>query len=370
MFRVSSVALLSAVLCATSALACGVREDAPGAYDGVVDAGPVALKGPPAVHTAIPTPRSTGSSSTTTATTPTTTTAPTTTASTSTTTPPPAPTPTIFEREAVAVAADDLVDHKSEGERLLASGKVDDAIAELKRALSVDSSADVWAALGEAYLRAGTVDRGVGCLEEAVAVDVDHKAARKLLVRHYLSAQAGTLARLHAEEWVRLAPQDPAARQAMGRAFTQVGMWKEAIDEFALVVEVQPDNAFACNNLGFAALQLGENERAVQSLERVLSLKPQQGFMLNNLGVAYERVGRTAEAHAAFARAAELSPRYAQAALNRDRVQKGLDHAQRIVSTDALLRLRDGDPFDAVPLGTGPADGVLAVPGLPSFDGE
>jgi Flp pilus assembly protein TadD len=270
----------------------------------------------------------------------------------------------------VAVATDDLVDHKSEGERLLAAGKVDDAIAEFKRALSVDSSADVWAALGEAYLRAGTIDRGVGCLEEAVAVDVDHKAARKLLVRHYLSAQAGTLARLHAEEWVRLAPQDPAARQAMGRAFSQVGMWKEAIDEFALVVEVQPDNAFACNNLGFAALQVGENERAVQSLERVLSLKPQQGFMLNNLGVAYERVGRTAEAHAAFARAAELSPRYAQAALNRDRVQKGLDHAQRIVSTDALLRLRDGGAFDTAPLGTGPADGVLAVPGLPSFDGE
>ena len=150
-------------------------------------------------------------------------------------------------------------------------------------------------------------------------------------------------------------------------------MWKEAIDEFALVVDVQNDNAYAYNNLGFAALQLGDNERAVHALERVLSLKPQQGYMLNNLGVAYERLGRTAEAHAAFARAAELSPKYAQASLNRDRVQRGMNQAQRIVSNDTLLKLRDGE-FDAVaPLGNGPVDFdgyTVDVPASPTVDGE
>lgn len=282
----------------------------------------------------------------------------------------------LLEKEALAIEDGDLVDHRAEGARLLARGDAMNAIGELKKALSIDSSADVWGQLGDAYLRVGDVERGLPCLDEAVTVDVDHLASRRLLTRHFLAAADGAHARQHAEEWVRLQPQDPSSRQALGRAFSQLGMWQQAIDEFALVVDVQPDNAYAFNNLGYAALQLGDNDRAVDSLERVLSLKPQQGYMLNNLGVAYERVGRTAEAHAAFARAAELSPKYAQAALNRDRVQRGMNQAQRIVSNDTLLKLRDGLFDDVPPLGTGRADGTgdngerVDLPGLPSVGGE
>ena len=88
--------------------------------------------------------------------------------------------------------------------------------------------------------------------------------------------------------------------------------------------------------------------------------------MLNNLGVAYERSGRHAEAHAAFARAAELSPRYAQAALNRDRLQRGLDQAQRIVSSETLLKFRDGEVNPFEPLGGTGVD----LPAMPTSTGE
>lgn len=71
--------------------------------------------------------------------------------------------------------------------------------------------------------------------------------------------------------------------------------------------------------------------------------------MLNNLGVAYERAARHAFAHAAFARAAELSPRYAQAVLNRDRLQRGLAPEERLVSAETLAKLR---AVDAEDLGT------------------
>ncbi|MDP2342171.1 MAG: tetratricopeptide repeat protein [Deltaproteobacteria bacterium] len=279
------------------------------------------------------------------------------------------PVPSLLEREALAIEDGDLVDHKAFGLQLLQKGESMNAIGEIKKALSIDSSAETWALLGDAYLRVGDVDRGVPCLLEAVSLDVDQLSARRLLARHFLSLNDAASARAHAEEWVRLQPQNPSSRQALGRALTQGGMWKEAIAQFLLVVDVQPDNAYAFNNLGFAALQLGDNELAVHHLERVLSLNPQQGYMLNNLGVGYERLGRTAEAHAAFARAAELSPRYAQAALNRDRVQRGLSHSQRVVSADTLLKLRDGLHDDVAPLGTGPADGV-DIPALPSFPAE
>jgi Flp pilus assembly protein TadD len=280
-----------------------------------------------------------------------------------------APVPSLLEREALAIEDGDLVDHKVFGVQLLQKGESMNAIGELKKALSIDSSAETWAVLGDAYLRVGDVDRGVPCLLEAVSLDVDQLSARRLLARHFLSLNDGASARAHAEEWVRLQPQNPSSRQALGRSLTQSGMWREAIEQFTLVVDMQPDNAYALNNLGFAALQLGDNELAVHNLERVLSLNPQQGYMLNNLGVGYERLGRTAEAHAAFARAAELSPRYAMAALNRDRVQRGLSHSQRVVAADTLLKLRDGAVDGVAPLGTGPADGV-DLPGMISADGQ
>ena len=279
------------------------------------------------------------------------------------------PLPSQLDREMLSSGADDLVDHKAFGVLLLQQGDARAAVVELRKALAVDSSADTWTLLGDAYLRLGTNDSALPCLLEAVSLDVDQLSARRLLTRHFLSINNAPSARAHAEEWVRLQPQDPGARQALGRSLTQSGMWREAIEQFVLVVALQPDNAYAYNNLGFAALQLGDNERAAHSLERVLSLKPQQGYMLNNLGVAYERLGRTAFAHAAFARAAELSPRYAQAPLNRDRLQTELSHAQRIVSADALLKLRDGLFDDVPPLGTGPADSV-DIPALPSTGNE
>ena len=57
--------------------------------------------------------------------------------------------------------------------------------------------------------------------------------------------------------------------------------------------------------------------------------------------------------HGNFARAAELSPRYAQAKLNRDRLQAGLTQDERIVSAETLLQLRSTPSID---------DGLAADP--------
>ena len=259
----------------------------------------------------------------------------------------PSSVPSLLQQLALATTADDVVDHRAEGEALLRTGRTADAVVAFRKALAKDASADVWALLGDAYLRAGLTSAGVACLEEAVALDVDDESMRRLLTRQYLSQADGTRARLHADEWVRLAPQDPTARQALGRAYSQLGMWREAIDQFALVVAVQPDNAWAHNNLGYAALQLGDTAAAIDHLERAVDGHPQQAFMFNNLGVAYERAGHVAFAHAAFSRAAELSPKYASAGLNRDRVQKILDESTRVAAAAQLVRFRDDSPLTA-----------------------
>lgn len=248
---------------------------------------------------------------------------------------------TLRETEALPRNPGDSTDYAAQGDRLLGEGRALEAVGAYRVALSQDDGGDVWRKLGEAYLAAGDDARGVHCLEEAVSIDTGLVAARKALVKHYLASDDGAAARLHADELVRQRPLDPSMRQMLGRALMQQRMWKEAIAAFRLVVTDEPDNIFAHNNLGYSAIQIGELDLAREHLERTLSLEPQQGYMLNNLGVTYERLGRSAEAHAAFSRAAELSPRYAQAKLNRDRLQAGLSQDERIVSSETLVQMRE-----------------------------
>ncbi|HEY4220902.1 MAG TPA: tetratricopeptide repeat protein [Myxococcota bacterium] len=228
------------------------------------------------------------------------------------------------------------------------------------------SGVDAMQARADAYFAGGNAKAGVTCLEEAVADDPQAPAVRQALVKHVLALGDGKKARVYADELVRQRPLDIEARELLGRALMQQHMWREAIDDYTLVVKSEPDNIFAHNNIGYSALQIGALEVAREHLEDCLSLSPQRGFMLNNLGVTYERLGRLAEAHAAFSRAAELSPKYLQARLNRDRVQGGLTQDQRIVSTETLLHMREpalAGAVDAVPEPVGAGDALdLDVP--------
>ncbi|MBI1949588.1 MAG: tetratricopeptide repeat protein [Deltaproteobacteria bacterium] len=275
--------------------------------------------------------------------------------------PAPVAPPTLFDTVALAPAEGDTTDYRAEGARYLAEGRAMEAVGALRLALSSASTPEVWQQLGEAYLGVGDDDKGVACLEESINADPARTAARRTLAKRYLAMNDGARAKEHIDELVRQDAQDASARQMLGRAFMQQKMWQQAIDAFTLVVQAEPDNIHAHNNLGFSAIQIGELELARAHLERTLSLEPQQGYMLNNLGVTYERLGRHAEAHAAFSRAAELSPRYAQAKLNRDRLQAGLSQDERIVSAETLLQLR-AVPGDGVDGGEAPgADPVSAA---------
>lgn len=273
----------------------------------------------------------------------------------------PAAPPTLFDTVALAPAEGDVIDYQKEGHRYLAEGRAMEAVGALRLALSTSNTPAVWQLLGEAYLDVGDDAKGLSCLEESINVDPAQVAARRTLAKRYLAKNDGARAKQHVDELLRQDAQDASARQLLGRSLMQQKMWQEAIDAFALVVQAEPDNIYAHNNLGYSALQIGELELARAHLERTLSLEPQQGYMLNNLGVTYERLGRQAEGHAAFSRAAELSPRYAQAKLNRDRLQAALSQDERIVSAETLLQLRAA-PSDAVDGGEAPgADPVGAA---------
>ena len=226
------------------------------------------------------------------------------------------------------------------GEEARLRGDAAGAVALLRQSVRATGTPEAWASLGRAYADLGARERAIRCLEQALVDDAAATQTRVALARVALDAKDTPRAARHVLELVRQAPLDPAVRQLEGRAALQAQRWRAAISAFELVVAAQPDNVYAHNNLGFAALQVGDLTSAREHMEQAVAAGAKEGFVFNNLGVVYERLGRVAEAYAAFARAAELAPRYASAALNRDRLQRNLTQEDRLTSADILLSMR------------------------------
>jgi tetratricopeptide (TPR) repeat protein/peroxiredoxin len=101
-----------------------------------------------------------------------------------------------------------------------------------------------------------------------------------------------------------------------GAAFSQAGYFDQAIREFTLALETNPDYAEAHYNLGTLYLKQGKPEEARRHLLRALELRPDYPDALNNLGLLAAEAGETAKAIGYFQEAVRQRPDYALALFN------------------------------------------------------
>ncbi|HEV2232332.1 MAG TPA: FG-GAP-like repeat-containing protein [Terriglobia bacterium] len=101
-----------------------------------------------------------------------------------------------------------------------------------------------------------------------------------------------------------------------GAAFSQAGYFDQAIREFTLALETDPDYAEAHYNLGTLYLKQGKPDEARRHLQRALELRPEYPDALNNLGLLAAQAGETPEAIRYFQEAIGQQPDYALAFFN------------------------------------------------------
>ncbi len=123
------------------------------------------------------------------------------------------------------------------------------------------------------------------------------------------------------------------------------GSIADAKRQYALLLEIDPDNAAAYGNLAIIAAQQGDLAEAEQLLRRATSLRPDDALSFNNLGLVLLQQGRTTEAIVAHRRAIELRPAYAEAhfALGNAFKQQGA-LADAIASYGNAIAIRAGYP--------------------------
>jgi tetratricopeptide (TPR) repeat protein/peroxiredoxin len=130
-----------------------------------------------------------------------------------------------------------------------------------------------------------------------------------------------------------------------GAAFSQRGYFDQAVREFSLALESNPDYAEVHYNLGTLYLKQGKPEEARRHLERALELRHEYPDALNNLGLLAAQGGDSPAAIRYFQQAIEQRPDYALAFYNLGNVYRREQHfSEAKQALERAVALAPDDP--------------------------
>jgi tetratricopeptide (TPR) repeat protein len=111
-------------------------------------------------------------------------------------------------------------------------------------------------------------------------------------------------------------PDYADAYNNLGNALFQKGNVDEAIVHYQRSLEINPDNAEAHNNLGLARFQKGGVNDAIAQYRMALQINPDSAKTCCNLGLALFQMGNVDEAISYYQKALEINPDNAEAHYN------------------------------------------------------
>ena len=92
------------------------------------------------------------------------------------------------------------------------------------------------------------------------------------------------------EEYKSVLADDPhnlAAIIALGNAYFDAGLWKQAIMHYEQALQLDPANADVITDMGTCYRNMGASGRAIAEYERALKIEPVHQNALFNLGIVY-----------------------------------------------------------------------------------
>jgi len=119
--------------------------------------------------------------------------------------------------------------------------------------------------------------------------------------------------------WTRslaITPRNAWARTWLGFTRYEQGRIPEAIEQFQLALQIDPNYDGAHYNMGVVRSKSGQTAQAIDHYRKAISVKPNHAKAHNNLGNALAAVGRFADAIQECREALRIKPDYAEAHFN------------------------------------------------------
>lgn len=199
------------------------------------------------------------------------------------------------EKKAKTVSGSAL-EHLAEGRTLLAAGRLNEAIAELSLAASLDPTlSEAHSLLGVAFERKGLPERARDSYERAVKVEPeDAQTLNNLGYSLYLNGNyRAAVDRLKRAS--RLAPSDERILNNLALAQCRLGKYTDALKSFTRAGGEYMGRV----NTATMLERVGRDAEAIVQYEAARRIQPSSSVVLRRLSDLYERQGRTNDAQAA-----------------------------------------------------------------------
>src|SRR5882762_8651833 len=187
-------------------------------------------------------------------------------------------------------------EHLNAGREYLLSGRLNEAIAELSTAASLDPKlTEAHKLLGVAYDQKGLPQRAKDSYERAVKAEPeDPETLNNLGFSLYQNGNyRAAIDRL--KRAAKLAPTDERILNNLGLALCRMGKFDEAFKSFARATNPLTGNL----NTGRMLERFGRDEDAIKYYEDARRIDPNSTFALKRLSDLYKRTGRTEQAQTA-----------------------------------------------------------------------
>ncbi len=214
----------------------------------------------------------------------------------------------------------DAIDHYVQGQLLAEQGKIEEALAELARAVDTDPQLAVaFTAMGDIHRKQGNYEIASRFYENACKTNryafrphynlgVTYQAlanAAEYLdkAQEYLKKAVGTYLRA-----IAISPQDFEANLNISACYFELDKFDLAEQYCRNAVKIDPQSAHASANLGMILASQDQHFEAINAYKNALELDPNQPDILINLGMTYVSQGRLKSAVGAFMAASRLEP--------------------------------------------------------------
>lgn len=187
-------------------------------------------------------------------------------------------------------------EHLASGRTHLLNGRINEAIAELSTAASLDPKlSEAHNLLGVAYDQKGMADRARDSYERAVKVEPeDAETLNNLGFSLYQNGNyRAAVDRL--KRAIKLEPSNERILNNLGLALCRLGKFQDAFRHFARASGPLTGNL----NTGRMLERFGREEDAIRYYEDARRIDPNSSFALRRLADLYERVGKADQAEAA-----------------------------------------------------------------------
>jgi Flp pilus assembly protein TadD len=187
--------------------------------------------------------------------------------------------------------------HCNLGNAYLHEGRLDDAVAEYRKAIEIKPrNAFAHYNWGVALLQVERPDEAIAQFQQALEVDPKFAEARYNMGNAYFRKGEMDAAIAEYQKVVALFPRSFEAYNNMGNAYVQKRDIDEAIAEYQQSLRLDPDNIEAHFNLGNVLAFKGRFDEAMAEYREVLRLNPSDAQAQTNLSEAQEMARKASDA--------------------------------------------------------------------------